>query len=138
MIIFALVRYIHDICRWQIKSLYRSRAGRHFYGTGYVIWTGFGPVGNTKKKIGPIMINFWRRFFHVFGGKKKFKKKILKLILCSFSVRTLQHFQKTFNIFLHPKTWKKRPQKLLIIGPNFFFSVLPIGPKPAQITFSVP
>ena len=27
---------------------------------------------------------------------------------------------------------------LLIIGPHFFLSVLPTGPKPAQITFSVP
>ena len=40
------------------KSLYRSRAGRHFYGTENVIWAGFGPVGNTEKKIGPIMSNF--------------------------------------------------------------------------------
>ena len=42
----------------QSKSLYRSCAGRHFYGTEYVIWAGFGPVGNTGKKIGPIMSNF--------------------------------------------------------------------------------
>ena len=40
------------------KSLYRSRAGRHFYGTENVIWADFGPVGNTEKKIGPIMSNF--------------------------------------------------------------------------------
>ena len=32
------------------KSLYRSRAGRHFYGTENVIWAGFGPIGNTEKK----------------------------------------------------------------------------------------
>ena len=32
------------------KSLYRSRAGRHFYGTENEIWAGFGPVGNTEKK----------------------------------------------------------------------------------------
>ena len=31
------------------KSLYRSCAGRHFYGTEYVIWAGFRPVINTKK-----------------------------------------------------------------------------------------
>ena len=36
------------------KSLYRSRAGRHFYGTENVIWAGFGP----KKKFGLIMSNF--------------------------------------------------------------------------------
>ena len=31
------------------KSLYRSRTGRHFYGTENEIWAGFGPDGNTKK-----------------------------------------------------------------------------------------
>ena len=36
----------------QPKSLYRSRAGSHFYGTEYEIWTDFGPVGNTEKNIG--------------------------------------------------------------------------------------
>ena len=34
----------------QAKSLYRSRAQRHFYGTENYIWAGFGPVGNTEKK----------------------------------------------------------------------------------------
>ena len=33
---------------------------------------------------------------------------------------------------------KKHLQKLLIIGPDPFFSVLPIGPNPAQISISVP
>ena len=32
------------------KSLYKSRAGRHFYGTENVIWAGFGQIGNTEKK----------------------------------------------------------------------------------------
>ena len=32
------------------KSLFRSRAGSHFYGTEYEIWADFGPVGNTEKK----------------------------------------------------------------------------------------
>ena len=32
------------------KSLYRSSAERHFYGTENVIWAGFGPVGNTERK----------------------------------------------------------------------------------------
>ena len=35
----------------QAKSLYRSRAGSHFYGTEYEIWAGFGLVGNTEKII---------------------------------------------------------------------------------------
>ena len=29
------------------NSLYRSRAGRHFYGTENDIWADLGPVGNT-------------------------------------------------------------------------------------------
>ena len=37
--------------RGQSKSLYRNSAGRHFYGTENEIWAGFGPVGNTEKKI---------------------------------------------------------------------------------------
>jgi len=40
------------------KSLYRSRARRHFYGTENEIWAGFGPVGSTEKKIEPIMSIF--------------------------------------------------------------------------------
>ena len=30
----------------------------NFYGTEIEIWVGFGPVGNTEKKFGPIMSNF--------------------------------------------------------------------------------
>ena len=41
------------------KSLYRSRAGRHFYGTENEIWAGIGTAGNTEKKMGgPIMSKF--------------------------------------------------------------------------------
>jgi hypothetical protein len=29
-----------------------------FYGTGIEIWAGFGQIGITEKKIGPIMSNF--------------------------------------------------------------------------------
>ena len=35
------------------KTTYRSRAGRHFYGTENEIWAGFGPIGNTEKNIVP-------------------------------------------------------------------------------------
>ena len=39
----------------QSKSLYKSRAGRNFYGKEYEIWADFGPVGNTEKNIlGPL------------------------------------------------------------------------------------
>ena len=40
------------------KSLYRSCAGRHFYGIENEIFASFEPVGNTEKKIGLIMRNF--------------------------------------------------------------------------------
>ena len=36
------------------KLLYRSRAGRHFYGTENVFWAGFGSFGNTEKKLGQL------------------------------------------------------------------------------------
>ena len=36
------------------------------------IWAGFGPVGKTEKKIGPIVSNFWGWFFFMFSGAKKF------------------------------------------------------------------
>ena len=50
--------------------LYISCVVSNFYETEIEIWAGFGPVGNTEKKLGPIMTNFWGRFFHVFVGKK--------------------------------------------------------------------
>ena len=34
------------------KSLYRSRAGSHFYGTDYETWADFGLVDNTEKNVG--------------------------------------------------------------------------------------
>ena len=37
---------------------YISCAVNNFYGTEIEIWAGLGPVGNTEKKIGPIMSNF--------------------------------------------------------------------------------
>ena len=42
----------------------------HVYGTEIEISAGFGPVGNTEKKLGPIMSIFCGCFFHVFMGKK--------------------------------------------------------------------
>ena len=55
----------------------------NFYWTEMEIWAGFGPVSNTQKKIGgPIMSNFWGRFFHVFRGNF-FYICILRSILVS-------------------------------------------------------
>ena len=53
------------------KSLYRSRtAGRYFYGTENEIWAGFGPVGNTEKKMGADYEQLLRAFFSCFHGQK--------------------------------------------------------------------
>ena len=52
------------------KSLYISPAASNFYGTGIEIWAGFGPVGNTEKKLGPIMSNFLGWFLKVSRLKK--------------------------------------------------------------------
>ena len=51
----------------QAKSLYRSRAGRHFYGTENVIW----PIGNTEKKFWADYEQFLRVFFSCFQGQKQ-------------------------------------------------------------------
>ena len=53
-----------------IRLLYRSFAGSHFYGTEYEIWTDFGPVGNTEKKIGADYEQLLRPIFQVFVGQK--------------------------------------------------------------------
>jgi hypothetical protein len=52
------------------KSLYRSRAGTHFYGTENVIWAGFEPIGNTEKKsLGRLWATFEDGFFMFLGAK---------------------------------------------------------------------
>ena len=43
-----------------------------------------------------------------------------------------------FQFYIGPENMKKLPSKVAHNWPKFFFSVLPTGPKPAQITFSVP
>ena len=53
------------------KSLFSSRAERHFYGTEIVIWAGFGPIGNTEKKsLGRLWATFRDGFFMFSGAKK--------------------------------------------------------------------
>ena len=62
--------------RWllQAKSLYRSHAGSHFYGTEYEIWADFGPVGNTEKKWGANYEQLLRAVFSCFKISKKAEK----------------------------------------------------------------
>ena len=58
------------------KSLYGSRAGRHFYGAENEISAGFGPVGNTEKKIGAN----YEQLISCFQGQKKSLKFSYKLL----------------------------------------------------------
>ena len=62
------------------KSLYRSRAGRHFYGAEIEIWVGFGPVGNTEKKLGADYGQLLRVVFFMFSGAKKLFKFSFKVL----------------------------------------------------------
>ena len=57
-----------------INSLYRSRAGSHFYGTEYEIWTDFGLVGNTEKK------NWGPNFFMFSWAKRTLKSGIISVL----------------------------------------------------------
>ena len=41
-----------------------------FYGIGIEVWAGFGPIGSTEKKSGPIL----RVVFICFQGQKKMLK----------------------------------------------------------------
>ena len=52
------------------KSMYRSRAGRHFCGTENEIWAGFGLVA-VLKKMGTDYEQLLRVFFSCFQGQKK-------------------------------------------------------------------
>ena len=76
----------------------QSTEKRHFYGTENVIWADFWPVG---KKIGPIMSNFWGRFFHVFMDKKKCLKFFWKhCSICTEKLHNISLFFHFLFIFL--------------------------------------
>ena len=64
---------IKTFWRGSITFEQRSRAGRHFYGIENVIWAGFGPIGNTEKKMGADYEQLLRAVFSCFQGKKRVK-----------------------------------------------------------------
>ena len=84
------------------KSLYRSRAGRRFYGTENVIWASFRPIGSTEK-IMPIVIDFEERFFM---SKKMFNffflilASTIKSFFSSFFARKRLNIQNQLGIAL--------------------------------------
>ena len=59
------------------------------------------------------------------------------LILCNFSVQTLQYFQKNFNLFFAHENIKKRASKVAYNQPQTLFSqVQPVCPNQPKIDFS--
>ena len=56
----------------QPKSLYRSLAGRHLYGTENEILAGFGLVGSTEKSFWADYEQLLKVVFFMFSGKKIF------------------------------------------------------------------
>ena len=48
------------------KSLQRSPKVGDFYGTGIEIWAGYGPIGNTEKRVWADYEQLLRVFFHIF------------------------------------------------------------------------
>jgi len=70
-----------------------------------------------------------------FGGQKKNNNSQIDIMhLFSADPTT---FSKKLNICFAPKNMKKTSSKVAHNRPKLFFSLLPIVPKPAQITFSV-
>ena len=72
------VRKIMKFLSSRPKSLYRIRAGRQLYGTENDIWAGFGPVGNTEKKLGANYEQLLRVVFSCFQGQKMILDFVLK------------------------------------------------------------
>ena len=77
-------------------------------------------------------------YFEPKKNSKKFKKrKYIRDIMQLFSADATI-FKKNINIFFAPENKKKTPATVAHNRLNFFFSILPTGPKPAQILYSVP
>ena len=60
---------------------------------------------------------------HVFGGKKKSFFFLKDIILCNFSVQTLQYFQKKIKFIFCPWKLKKRASNVAHNQPQTFFSL---------------
>ena len=72
--VFTISQMLFKIGVLESKSLYRSRAKRHFYGTEYDIWADFGlmlgQLAILEKKIGADNEQFLRAVFSCFQGQK--------------------------------------------------------------------
>ena len=76
-------------------------------------------------------------FFTFSDSKKNFFKNFLSNYCATFHCGRYSVFKKILNFFLPLKTWKNHPKKLLIICPDPFFSELPIGSNPSQISIQL-
>ena len=75
----------------------------------------------------------------MFSGAKIFFFSIFQIdIMQLFRANSTTFSKKKKSYFFSPENMKKPPLKVPHNHPKLFFSVLPIGPKPAQITFFVP
>ena len=83
-----------------LKSLYKSCAGRLFYGTENVIWAGFGPVGNTEKNCGWLWAIFEGGFFMFSWAKKCLKTFFKNIVLSPLKSCIKSLLQNFFLIFL--------------------------------------
>jgi hypothetical protein len=81
----------------QAKSLYISRALKIFYGTEIEILAGFGPFGNTEKKIWANYEQLLRAVFSCFHGQKKGLKFFLRY--CSVRTKKLHKMEVKILIF---------------------------------------
>ena len=66
---------------------------------------------------------------HFFLGNMSFLKLEKNTQIFKNNLKVFKIWQQFFFNFLTPKTWKNCPQKLLIIGPQLFFSVPPKAPN---------
>ena len=81
-----------------------------------------------------IEIHNWLCFYSLFWAKKN-PKKNQTIFLCNFL--ELQCFFKKMKIVFANENIEKQPSKFAHNQAKFYFSVLPTGPKPAQISISI-
>ena len=74
-----------DYSNMHTKSLWISCVVSNFYGTEIEIWSGYGEVGNTEKKLGQLWATFDVAFF-LFPGAKKFFFSFLNVVASMLKV----------------------------------------------------
>ena len=71
----------------------------NFYGTEIKIWDGFGPVGNTEKRIGADYEQLSKSVFSCFQGQKNIEKIFENLIMnFKYRISAYNTFLKVENV----------------------------------------